>query len=69
MPGRPTSFTIDSSKTGPAPIEVEVESEGGAVSTRKPSLVETGPGKHEATYVPPPVGKPYQVSLIIPAEI
>ena len=63
MPGRPASFTIDSSKTGPAPIEVEVESEGAAGSSRKPSLVETGPGKHEATYVPPPVGKPYQVSL------
>ena len=62
MPGRPASFTIDSSKTGPAPIEVEVESEGALVTSRKPSLVETGPGTHEATYVPPPVGKPYQVS-------
>ena len=61
MPGRPASFTVDSSKTGPAPIEVSVESEGTAGS-RKPSLVESGPGKHEVTYVPPPVGKPYQVS-------
>ena len=58
MPGRPTTaFTIDNLKTGAAPIEVEVESEGTGLTTRKPSLLESGLGKHEA--------KPYQVPLII----
>ena len=68
MPGRPASFTIDSSKTGPAPIEVTVESEG-AANNRKPSMVETGPGKHDVTYVPPPVGKPYQVSDMLSLKL
>ena len=58
MPGRPTTApTFDSSETGTAPIEVEVESEGTGLTTRKPSLLESGLGKHEA--------KPYQVPLII----
>ena len=61
MPGKPAVFTVDSSKTGPAPIEVDIETDG-RVSSRKPSLSETGPGKHDVTYVPPPIGHPYQVS-------
>ena len=64
MPGRPATFTVDSSKTGPAPLEVEIESDTGRpVSSRKPSLTETGPGCHDVTYVPPPIGHPYQVSV------
>ena len=62
MPGKPAVFTVDSSRTGPAPLSVEVESDTGRVSSRQPSVAETGPGQHEVTYVPPPVGNPYQVS-------
>ena len=62
MPGKPAVFTVDSSRTGPAPLSVEVESDTGRGSSRRPSVVETGPGQHEVTYVPPPVGNPYQVS-------
>ena len=61
MPGRPASFTVDSSKTGPAPLTVDMDSGPGG---RKPSIGQTGPGRHEVTYVPPPVGQPYQVGRI-----
>ena len=60
MPGKPATFTVDSSKTGPAPLIVDMDSERGG---RRPSIREVGPGKHEVTYVPPPVGEPYQVGL------
>ena len=60
MPGKPASFSVDSSKTVPAPIEVEIEVDG-KLSNRKPSISQTGPGLHDVTYVPPPVGQPYQV--------
>lgn len=60
LPGKPASFSVDSSKTGPAPIEVEIEADG-KVSSRKPSIAPAGAGLHDVTYVPPPVGQPYQV--------
>ena len=67
MPGKPTTFTVDSSRTGPAPIDVDIETDG-RVSSRSPSIAESGPGRHEVTYVPPPIGHPYQVhtAKIIP---
>ena len=58
MPGKPASFTVDSSRTGPAPLEVDLENGG---SGKEPTIQEIGPGKHEVTYVPPLVGKPYKV--------
>ena len=60
MPGKPASFTVDSSRTGPAPLTVEVDGPGGS-GARRPSIHTKGPGKHEVTYVPPLVGEPYQV--------
>ena len=64
MPGKPTTFTVDSSRTGPAPIDVDIETDG-RVSSRSPSIAESGPGRHEVTYVPPPVGHPYQVTRVV----
>ena len=61
MPGKPASFTVDSSRTGPAPLEVDLENGGNG---REPVIREIGPGKHEVTYVPPLVGEPYQVRAI-----
>jgi hypothetical protein len=58
MPGMPAAFLVDSSRTGPAPLTVEVE---GCPGSRKPSISQVGPGKHEVTYVPALVGEPYQV--------
>eukprot|EP00092_Neocalanus_flemingeri_P025254 GFUD01027386.1.p1 GENE.GFUD01027386.1~~GFUD01027386.1.p1 ORF type:complete len:4003 (+),score=946.67 GFUD01027386.1:1015-12009(+) len=62
LPGKPASFSVDSSKTGPAPIEVEIEAEG-KVSSRKPSIAQAAPGLHDVTYVPPPVGQDYQIGV------
>ena len=62
MPGKPTSFTVDSSRTGPAPLEVDLENGG---SGKEPAIREIGAGKHEVTYVPPLVGEPYQVMKIL----
>ena len=62
MPGKPASFTVDSSRTGPAPLEVDLENGG---SGKEPAIREIGAGKHEVTYVPPLVGEPYQVRKIL----
>ena len=60
LPGKPTHFTVDASKTGEAPVEVEVETEDGKLPPR--SVRPNGDGTHEVTYVPPPVGEPYLVN-------
>ena len=60
LPGKPTQFTVDASKTGEAPVKVEIETEDGKVPSR--SIKPNGDGTHEVTYVPPPVGEPYLVS-------
>merc|ERR1712013_350259 len=64
LPGKPASFSVDSSKTGPAPIEVEIEADG-KTSSREPSITQAGPGLHDVTYVPPPVGQPYQIGVSV----
>jgi hypothetical protein len=61
LPGKPAAFTVDSSATGEAPVEVGITSDGKNVS-RKPTIVKKGDGIHEVSYVPPPVGDPYEVS-------
>ena len=62
LPGKPTQFTVDASKTGEAPVKVEIETEDGKVPSR--SIKPNGDGTHEVTYVPPPVGEPYLVSIV-----
>ena len=61
LPGKPAAFTVDSTATGEAPVEVAITADGKNVS-RKPTVVKKGDGIHEVTYVPPPVGDPYDVS-------
>ena len=61
LPGKPTQFTVDASKTGEAPVQVEIETEDGKVPSR--SIKPNGDGTHEVTYVPPPVGEPYLVII------
>merc|ERR1712029_389661 len=61
LPDKPTTFTVDSSKTGPAPVEVEIETEDGKVPAR--TVKPKGGGTREVTYVPPPVGEPYLVNV------
>lgn len=63
LPGKPTHFTVDSSDTGPAPVEVDITGPNGEkIGTKTPSIVQKPDGNHEVSYVPPPVGEPYEVS-------
>lgn len=68
------TFTVDSTRTSPAKVEVDIEggngttttsssssSGGGGSKTRKPVISQKAEGIHEVTYVPPPVGEVYQV--------
>ena len=64
FPGKPTSFTVDSSDTGAAPVDVEITNGNGQKVGKKPSVSEKGDGLHGVTYVPPLVGEPYEVCTI-----
>ena len=61
LPGKPTHFTVDSTATGDAPVDVSIAANGKNVA-RKPTVVKKSDGIHDVTYVPPPVGDPYDVS-------
>ena len=65
FPGKPTSFTVDASDTGAAPVDVEITGGGGDGQKvgRKPSVADKGDGLHAVTYVPPLVGEPYEVCI------
>ena len=64
LPGKPATFIVDSTATGEAPVDVAISSNGKNVA-RKPTVVKKGDGIHDVTYVPPPVGDPYDVSIKI----
>ena len=61
FPGKPASFTVDSSDTGKAPVDVDITDGKGHKVGKRPSIVEKPDGNHEVTYVPPLVGEPYEV--------
>lgn len=61
LPGKPAHFTVDSSETGKAPVEVVVFNSKGQKVPRKPTISEKADGNHDVSYVPPPVGEPYEV--------
>ena len=61
LPGKPTHFTVDSTATGDAPVDVSIASTGKNVA-RKPTVAKKSDGIHDVSYVPPPVGDPYDVS-------
>ena len=65
FPGKPTNFIVDASRTGEAPVDVSIENSDGSPieNLRKPSIINKGDGIHEVTYVPPPVGDPYEVRI------
>lgn len=64
LPGKPTNFTVDSTATGDAPVDVGITSNGKNVA-RKPTVTKKGDGIHDVSYVPPPVGDPYDVSCLL----
>lgn len=61
LPGKPTNFKVDATETGPAPLAVDIRNERGHRVPKRPSILENGDGTFDVSYVPPPVGEPYQV--------
>ena len=47
-------------------MDVSIENCDGSPieNLRKPSITDKGDGIHEVTYVPPPVGDPYEVCIL-----
>jgi len=60
LPGKPAVFTVDSTATQDAPVEVEVYCDG-KLTSKKPVISKKGPGLYDVSYIPPPVGNPYDV--------
>ncbi len=63
LPGKPAHFTVDSTDTAPAPVDVSIrDADGNAFKGARAPVVATGPdGLHDVSYVPPPVGEPYDI--------
>lgn len=50
----PQRFKIDATKSGKAPVGVDVRTDGGRPLVHKPQLVDNKDGTYDVTYVPPP---------------
>ncbi|XP_050519631.1 filamin-A isoform X3 [Diabrotica virgifera virgifera] len=61
--GIPTSFTIDASKAGPAPVAVNITSDSKPLSKR-PEVVDNNDGTFTVTYVPPNEGANLQTQIL-----
>nr|XP_042902335.1 filamin-A isoform X2 [Parasteatoda tepidariorum] len=60
--GKPIPFTVDATKSGKAPLDVQVSSEKGPVPT-KPQIKDNGNGTYDVSYVPPPEGSKCNVKV------
>ncbi|XP_015782662.1 filamin-A isoform X2 [Tetranychus urticae] len=60
--GPPLPFTVDASKTGKAPLTVEVSSEKGPVPY-SPEINDSGDGIYDVSYLPPPEGSKCNVNV------
>ncbi len=49
----PQRFKIDATKSGKAPLAVDIRSEKGPLA-QKPEVVDHGDGTYDVTYMPPP---------------
>ncbi|XP_057654412.1 filamin-A isoform X2 [Diorhabda carinulata] len=61
--GVPTSFTIDASKAGPAPVAVNITSDSKPLSKR-PEVIDNGDGTFNVTYIPPNEGANLQTQIL-----
>ncbi|XP_031347323.1 filamin-A isoform X1 [Photinus pyralis] len=61
--GVPTKFTIDTSKSGRAPLSVNIRSDQGALP-KKPEIVDNGDGIYDVTYIPPNEGANLQAQIL-----
>lgn len=60
--GVPTKFTIDASKSGRAPVGVNIRSDQGPL-TKKPEVKDNGDNTYDVTYVPPSEGANLQAQI------
>lgn len=60
--GPPLPFTVDASKTGKAPLTVEVTSEKGPVPY-SPEISDNGDNIYDVSYLPPPEGSKCNVNV------
>ncbi|GIY01877.1 filamin-A [Caerostris darwini] len=60
--GKPLPFTVDATKSGKAPLEVQVSSEKGPIP-QKPEIKDNGNGTFDVSYVPPPEGSKCNVKV------
>ncbi|GFV00221.1 filamin-A [Trichonephila clavipes] len=60
--GKPIPFTVDATKSGKAPLDVQVSSEKGPIPT-KPEIRDNGNGTFDVSYVPPPEGSKCNVKV------
>ncbi|GFU29293.1 filamin-A, partial [Nephila pilipes] len=60
--GKPLPFTVDATKSGKAPLDVQVSSEKGPIPT-KPEIRDNGNGTFDVSYVPPPEGSKCNVKV------
>ena len=58
----PQRFKIDSTKSGKAPVAVDIRSEKGPLA-QKPEVVDHGDGTYDVTYMPPPEGSTCKVRV------
>ncbi|KAK4872119.1 hypothetical protein RN001_016243 [Aquatica leii] len=61
--GVPTKFTIDASKSGKAPLAVNIRSDQSPLP-KKPEIVDNGDGTYDVTYVPPNEGANLQTQIL-----
>ncbi|CAL1273258.1 unnamed protein product [Larinioides sclopetarius] len=60
--GKPLPFTVDATKSGKAPLDVQVTSDKGPIPS-KPIIRDNGNGTFDVSYVPPPEGSPCNVKV------
>ncbi|XP_025833644.1 filamin-A isoform X1 [Agrilus planipennis] len=60
--GVPTKFTIDASKSGRAPLAVNIKCDQGPLP-KKPEVVDNGDGTYDVSYVPPGEGANLQAQI------
>ncbi|KAF8782497.1 filamin-A-like isoform X2 [Argiope bruennichi] len=60
--GKPLPFTVDATKSGKAPLDVQVTSDKGPIPS-KPIIRDNGNGTFDVTYLPPPEGSPCNVKV------
>lgn len=58
----PNKFTIDASKSGKAPVGVNIRSDHGPLP-KKPEVIDNGDGTFDVTYVPPKEGSNLQAQI------